>query len=180
MEVAQFNLLLALGTVGMQVATLALLALFFMRKSPEFVGQISFITRWAIHISFVLVSLSAVFALVHEQLFGLEPCYWCWWQRIVLFPQIVLFGMALVRDRYRETVIDSAIVLSVVGAGIALYHHVLQMFPGSGLPCPATGVSCAQITFLEFGYITYPMMALSLFVFVIVAMLFAKNSQQTF
>lgn len=85
--------------------------------------------------------------------------------------------MALLREKYRETVIDASLVLSTVGAGIALYHHTLQMFPGAGLPCPAVGPSCAQIVFLEFGYITYPMMALSLFAFVIMAMVFDRNAR---
>lgn len=176
MDVSNLNYLVALGTLGLQIASVILLALFFMRAQPDFVGQVAFVKKWAFPLSFMLALSAALLALVHEQVFGLEPCYWCWWQRIVLFPQIALFGMALLKEKYRETVIDASLALSFVGAGIASYHHILQMFPGSGLPCPATGQSCAEITFLEFGYITYPMMALSLFVFLIVTMLFVRNS----
>lgn len=177
MDVSHVNYLVALGTIGLQVGALVLLALFFMRKQLEFAGQVALVRAWAMPLAFILTLSAALFVLVHEQVFGLEPCYWCWWQRIVLFPQIALFGMVLVKEKYRETVIDASLFFSAVGIGIATYHHVLQMFPGSGLPCPATGQSCAEITFLEFGYITYPMMALSLFAFLIVTMLFVRNAR---
>jgi disulfide bond formation protein DsbB len=175
MDSAQFNVLVGLGSVGLQVGAVVLLALFFMRGQREFEGQVAFVTRRALSIAFLLTFLSALIALTHEHVFGLEPCYWCWWQRIFIFPQILLFGMALFREKYHTTAIDASVILSVIGAGIALYHHTLQMYPGSGLPCPSTGTSCAQITYLEFGYITYPMMALSLFAFVFVLMLFARR-----
>jgi disulfide bond formation protein DsbB len=177
MDVATLNSILALGTIGMQIGALVLLALFFMRREPGFASQITLIQRIAFPLSFILTFFAALSALVHEQVYGLEPCYWCWWQRIVIFPQIALFSMAVWKEKYQNTVVDASLLLSVVGAGIATYHHVLQMFPGSGLPCPATGQSCAEITFLEFGYITYPMMALSLFVFLIVTMLFVRNAR---
>ncbi len=175
MDVGNLNTLVALGTVGLQIGAVVLVALFFVRRQAEFAGQVHLIQKFAFPLAFALTLAAALFALIHEQVFGLEPCYWCWWQRIVMFPQIALFGMALLKEKYQETVIDVSIVLSLVGVGIASYHHILQMFPGSGLPCPATGQSCAEITFLEFGYITYPMMALSLFIFTIILMLFVRS-----
>lgn len=111
--------------------------------------------------------------LYYESL-GFEPCPLCWWQRIFLYPQVSLFAMALWCSRYRVAAIDFSIAFSIIGGAIALYHHALQMMPGSGLPCPATGVSCAQRIFFEFDYITYPLMALSVFAFLVVVMLFVR------
>jgi disulfide bond formation protein DsbB len=179
MDVASLNYFLALGVAGMQVVAVVLIALFFMRKDPSFSVQVSYITRWAIPVAFTLSLSAALMALVHEHIFGLEPCYWCWWQRIFIFPQILMLGMTLLNEKYRVATVDFSIVASVIGAGISLYHHTLQMYPGVGLPCPATGPSCAQITFLEFGYITYPMMALSLFALTIVLMVFARDRKSS-
>ncbi len=177
MDIAQFNSLLGLGTVGLQIGAVVLLALFLMRGQKEFEGQVLLVAKWALPAAFAFSLTGAVIALTHEHIFGLEPCYWCWWQRIFLFPQIVFFSLSLWREKYRAAAVDFSIVLSVIGAGVAVYHHVLQMYPGSGLPCPATGNSCATITFLQFGYITYPMMALSLFAFLIVLMLFVRRQR---
>ena len=71
--------------------------------------------------------------------------------------------MAWSKEKYHEAAIDISLIFSILGAAVALYHHVLQMMPAGTLPCPATGPSCAQITFIEFGYVTFPMMALALF-----------------
>lgn len=168
---ATLDFLLALGTLAMQIGAVVLFALLFMRKSPEFAGQLDFVGKWAFPLAFVLSLAAAIFTLVYS----FNPCPLCWIQRICQYPMVLMFGMALWRDKYRAAAIDFSIVLSVIGAGFALYQHVLQMYPAVGLPCPATGASCAQITYLEFGYITYPMMALSLFVFTIALMLIARR-----
>lgn len=177
MDIATLNFVLALGTVGMQVAALVLVALFFMRREPGFAGQIALIEHIALPVSLALVVISTVMTLVYSDVLGFEPCPLCWWQRIFQYPQVILLGMALWREKYRAAAIDFSIVLSVLGAGVALYHHLLQMMPKGTLPCPATGPSCAEITLLEFGYVTFPMMALSLFAFLIVTMLFVRNTR---
>lgn len=173
--VENLNFILALGTVVMQIGAVILLsAYFFPETLPNARDIRRVVSEWGFVLALLFSLAAAGFALLHENVFGLEPCYWCWWQRIFLFPQIVLFGMALWRSAYRETVCDASIALSILGGGVALYHHALQMFPGAGLPCPATGVSCAQIIFLEFDYITYPLMAFSLFALLIALMLLVR------
>ena len=53
----------------------------------------------------------------------------------------------------------------------------LQLGGGSLIPCSATGVSCEFVYFMEYGYVTIPMMCLTAFALVILFMLFhRKNS----
>ncbi len=127
MDVATLNFILALGTVGMQIGAVVLLTLYMMRSLPEFAGQVAHIQKRVMPIAFVLTGSAALMALVHEHIFGLEPCYWCWWQRIFIFPQILTLGMALSSEKYRATAVDFSIIASVIGACISLYHHMLQM-----------------------------------------------------
>jgi len=176
MDVSDLNYLLALGTVAVQLLTVGLLVVFLLRKKvaafhdiAESVGNVG---MWA---AFFVSLIASGMTLYYESL-GFEPCPLCWWQRIFMYPQVVLFGlMTWKRDFQVRQLIDYAIVLSGTGGAIALYHHALQMLPGSGLPCPATGVSCAQRIFFEFGYVTYPLMALSVFAFLVVVMLFVRT-----
>ena len=51
------------------------------------------------------------------------------------------------------------------GAGfiVSAYHSWLQLGGGSLFPCSATGVSCEFVYFMEYGYVTIPMMALTTF-----------------
>lgn len=170
-----FNLLLALGTLVLAVATLA----FFVANVFRIDSGLSF-KKWGVWIGLLAVLGGVAGTLVHSGLYKLPPCTLCYSQRIFLYPQAALFVVALIRRASGEAlrvVIDSSLILSSIGLMIALYHHALQMFPGSGLPCPASGtVSCAQIFYLEFGFLTYPLMAAVLFSFLIVVMLSARRA----
>lgn len=174
---ADFNFYLALGTVLLQVVTLVLLGVFFMQKRTPALRDIAQSVSERGYLIAVTVAFAASFlALVYSEFTGAEPCPLCWWQRIFLFPQVILLGLAMWK---RDPVMaDYSIILSVFGAGVALYQHVLQMLPGSGLPCPAVGASCSQRILFEFGYITFPLMAFSTFVFLIVVMLFARAKRE--
>lgn len=167
---------LALATVAAQVVTVALLlALVFKKRLPAFGDTIQVIAQRGLVIGFLVTVFGTAMTLVYSDLFGFTPCDLCWWQRIFLYPQVVLFGMAAwKRDVY---IIDYALVLSIFGFGVALYHHLLQMFPDA-LPCPATGVSCAQRIIFELNYVTFPMMAVALFGFLIILSLIIRTRTQ--
>jgi disulfide bond formation protein DsbB len=165
------NYLLALGTIGMQAATLALFALYVFRNSPELASSMSVIREWAMRLAFLVSVLGSAFTLFYSEILGIPPCPFCWIQRAFLYPQIALFAFALWRSDAR--IARASIVLSMLGLGVALYHHALQMFPDA-LPCLAQGAVCAQRHIFEFGYITFPLMAVSLFAFLIVLMLFSR------
>lgn len=176
MQISDLNYFLALGTVLIQILAVLLVVVFILRKREAFGGTVAFVAKWGLWVGFLASLAGTVIALYYSDVLGFEACYWCYWQRYFLFPQVVLLGMAAwKKDAYMA---DYAIVLSVLGAGIALYHHALQMLPGSGLPCPATGISCAQRIFFEFNYITFPLMAFSVFVFLIVVMLIVRSSRK--
>lgn len=168
----------ALGTLLLQVATIGLGAAFVLRRRNELAARIiSWFTPKELWIAFALSLFASFMTLVYSDYLGIEPCPLCWWQRIFLYPQVILFGMAAwKRDTY---VADYSLILSVFGAGVAFYQHLLQMLPGSGLPCPAVGASCAQRFLFEFGYITYPLMAFTLFAFLIVTALIARSRRSS-
>jgi len=164
MTVSDLNFILALGTVAMQIGTaVVLLAYLFPQSVPNAQDILAATKRWGMQKIFALSLASALMTLIYSDVLGFEPCPLCWWQRIFLYPQVFILGMAWSKEKYHEAAIDISLIFSILGAAVALYHHVLQMMPAGTLPCPATGPSCAQITFIEFGYVTFPMMALALF-----------------
>lgn len=174
MPLETYNFLIASGAVGLQILAASLMLVYVLRhRFSDLEGIARFVNAYGLWIG-LLASLAAVaLSLGHSMIFGLTPCALCYWQRIFIYPQVVLFALALWRKE--SSIAIYSIVLSVLGLGFALYHHALQMFPAFGLPCPATGSSCAQILFLEFGYVTYPMLAISFFAFLIVVMLFVRK-----
>ena len=172
--VETINYLLSLSTVAMQIAVVAFLALFLLRKKfPDLEDNAAMIGDWGLWLGFLFSAGGIVLSLFYSEVLGFASCGLCWLQRVFLYPQAVLFAVALWKKDTR--IADYSIALSVVGGLSALYHHLLQVMPAGTLPCPATGPSCAQITLFEFGYITYPLMAFSLFAFLIIVMLFVRK-----
>ena len=176
MTVESINYYLALGTLAMQIASAAFLVRFFLRKSiPDLEDVASFLGRWGLWLGFLFTFGGTLLTLYYSEVLGFLPCGWCWVQRVFLWPQVLLFAVALVRKDRR--VADYSILFSIFGGAAALYQHYLQMGGHSILPCPASGAGdCGQRFLFEFGYITFPLMAATLFAFLIVLMLFVRRS----
>ncbi len=175
MNVETLNQFVGLGAIVLQIATACLLIAFLLRKRfPFFEDVLQPFKQWGIWIALLATLFASAMSLYYSDVIGYPPCDLCWWQRITWYPQVILFGIALwVKDR---TVVLYSIALSVIGLLIGVYNHVLQVYPSGGLPCPAGAVSCAQIFYLEFGYITFPMLAITFFAFLIVLMLIARKN----
>ena len=188
MPFEQLNYSLALGTVALQILAVALLALFFLRKTfPDLEGVAAFLNKRGLWIGFLLVLGASIMTWYYSDVLGFLPCGWCWIQRVFLWSQPPLFAVALWKCRTPDVqhrmsltrdVADYSIALSILGGIAALYQHYLQMGGTSVLPCPASGAGdCAQRIIFEFGYITLPLMAATLFAFLIVLMLFVRRRQ---
>ena len=177
-QLETMNFLLALGTLGMQFAVVALLALYLFGSATSVFKSISsFLRERGLFVAFWLTLVGSILTLYYSEVLGIPPCPLCWWQRIFLYPQVVLLALAMWKRE--RLIVDYSIVLSVIGLGFALYHHALQVLPSGSLPCPAEGaVSCAQRFMFEFGFITYPLMAATLFAFLIVLMLFPRERKR--
>ena len=175
MNIETLNFLVGLGTVGMQVLTIALLALFFVRKDfPVLSGLVG---RWGMWLAFLLTLSSTAMSFYYSDVLGVVPCSLCWLQRAFIYSQVVLFGVALYK-REASRIADYSIALSVVGSVFALYQHYIQMVGESPLPCPASGGDCIKRFFFEFGYVTFPLVAFSAFALIIVLMLFVRKNRQ--
>ncbi len=174
--VSQLNFLLALGALFMQVAVIILLILFFFKKDSPI---LSFLGKYGIHIVFLLTLGGVSFSLLYSEIFGFVPCGLCWLQRVVLYPQLLLAGIAIIKKQ-GVMVSDYLISLSAIGSIIALYQHYLQMGGTEVIGCPAVGAGadCAKRILFEFGYITFPLMSFSIFALIIIIMMIVGSSKR--
>ncbi|OGZ57653.1 MAG: hypothetical protein A2827_01250 [Candidatus Spechtbacteria bacterium RIFCSPHIGHO2_01_FULL_43_30] len=97
----------------------------------------------------VLLSLSiaiasTIFSLFHSEIAGFEPCKLCWLQRIFMYPQIVLLGIAWFKKDFK--IVNYALPLVIIGTIVAVYHNYIYYGGTSIFPCDALslGVSCAR------------------------------------
>ena len=166
------NTLFSLGAIVLQLFVVLILAVLFSKKEHKF---IQIIQKRALLLSFLLALTATVGSLVYSEIAGYEPCSLCWYQRIFLYPQVILLGMALMKND--DSLLKSSLVFSLIGGIIAIYHTLLQ-FSGSLLPCPAGGVSCAQRLFIKFGYLTIPTLSLTIFAALVVLLLLQKKERK--
>lgn len=175
--VVQLNFFLALGTILLQLVAVALLIVavrVWITKQTNIVSEL--VTRFAMPATLLFALGTSAVTLLYSEVFGFIPCGLCWFERIALYPQVVISATAIfMKDRVFAPVY--LIALSLIGAVIALYHHYLQMGGPEMVACPATTVSCAQRILFEFNYITYPLMAFSLFV--VIALMFVVKAVHT-
>src|SRR4051812_45659622 len=120
MTLQTLNYLLGLATIGVQIATVAFLALYFLqRQFSDLDGIAEFLHRWGLWIAFLVSAGASIVTIVHSGIFGLPPCPLCWWQRAFLYPQAVMFGIAVLR---RDRMIAGySMALSAVGFLIGVY-----------------------------------------------------------
>lgn len=125
----------------------------------------------------MVVALVATFgSLFFSDVAGYEPCKLCWYQRIFMYPQVFLFGLALYKKE--RVVVDYALTLSILGAGIALYHYLMQVNLVPSGVCSVIGysASCSQRFEMEYGYITIPMMSLTAFFIISSLMVLSRKT----
>ncbi|NBV77307.1 disulfide bond formation protein B [bacterium] len=155
----------------MQCGTLLLLGAYTLRnRVPACLVLVLLIGSWGVRKAFAVSFVASALTLYYSEVLGFIPCGLCWFERIFLYPQVVITGIALLRKDASAALYPLA--LSVLGLVIALYHHALQMGVSKVVPCPASGQGdCAQRIIFEFGYITFPLMAATVFAYLIVVML---------
>jgi disulfide bond formation protein DsbB len=87
----------------------------------------------------VVAAVATAGSLSYSLVLGLYPCRLCWYQRILMYPLVVVLAYALARDH--DDVYLAVLPLSSLGAAIAAYHSYIQVVGSS--TCGA--FSCATI-----------------------------------
>jgi disulfide bond formation protein DsbB len=110
--------------------------------------------------AFALAAIAMGGSLYFSEVADYVPCTLCWYQRIAMYPLVVLFGIAAVR-RDRGMALYG-LVISLIGAVIALYHLQLTWFPEQASLCKQ-GALCEVQWFKIWGFSTIPYLALVAF-----------------
>lgn len=156
--------LLSTLTILAQVLSLVLVvALVVGRRRPP-MGLTRLAGRHGVLLAFVVSLLATLGSLYYSEVANFAPCLLCWYQRILMYPQVILLTVAyFAQDR---GVVKYVLPLCLTGAGFAIYHYALQLGAPIAAPCEVVGysASCAERFVLQFGYITIPLMAFSAFV----------------
>jgi disulfide bond formation protein DsbB len=155
-------LLMSLGIVLVDLALIIKALALFHRPSRARIMRTD--KEYGLLAIFILSTLTVVGTLWFQYGDNLNPCLMCWYQRVFMYPIPVLTLIALIKGRRLSDIADYILALSIIGAAIALYQHLLQILPsGALIPCDSSG-DCAIRTVFEFNFVTLPWMAFTIFI----------------
>lgn len=119
--------------------------------------------KYALPLGFFISLAAMIGSLYYSYYLHIPACELCWLARVFIYPQVFLFGMAWYKNDRR--IFDYILMLSGVGIVIGLYHHLLQVGYDLYKPCSTApfAADCAAPTFLEYGFVTYPLMGVMVF-----------------
>jgi disulfide bond formation protein DsbB len=125
------------------------------------------------------VGLTAtVGSLFFSEVMELPPCVLCWYQRIAMYPLVVVLGAGIIMRDYAR-VKFYALPLAAAGLAIAIYHNLLYygIIPESITPC-TQGISCTSRQIEWLGFITIPLLSLTAFTIITGFLLFYKAKRK--
>ena len=143
----------------------------FTKKESKILNKIG---DFALPLGFFATLFAMTMSLIYSDYLGQLACGLCWFQRIFIYSQVVLFAVAYIKNDLK--VFSYSFYLSVAGGIIALYHEYLQLGYSELIPCPAVGTfaDCVKPTFISYGFVTFPFMSITLFMFLILLAIAVK------
>ncbi|MEY2939911.1 MAG: hypothetical protein RIS58_898 [Actinomycetota bacterium] len=163
-----FELFFAILAVATLVGTLIVLASRTVLRTTGFGASVIVGFRpFARPLSAAIATTCMLGSLYFSEIVNYKPCRLCWYQRGFMYPLAILLIVFTVIKTARIGRI--VVPLAAIGAGISLYHWLLERFPDnldSGV-C-SKDVPCEFIWFELFGFVTLPFMALTGFLAIIV------------
>lgn len=137
----------------------------------------AFFSRNILYLALLQSIVATLGSLYYSEIRHFTPCMLCWYQRILMYPLIIILTVGILRrDKYLHHYV---LPMSILGGLIAFYHVLLQkgILPEAVAPC-AIGASCAVKYTGYFGFITIPMMSLAAFIVITICMLVYRKVQK--
>jgi len=128
------------------------------------------------YLAWVIALIATVGSLFFSEVMELPPCVLCWYQRIAMYPLVLVIGAGIILRDSRLKVYSLPICL--VGLAVSIYHNLLYygILPESITPCTA-GISCTSRQIEWLGFITIPLLALTAFISITIILLFYRTKE---
>ncbi|WP_413830743.1 disulfide bond formation protein B [Desulfobacula sp.] len=125
-------------------------------------------------LTWLIVSASTLGSLFFSHVMEFAPCVLCWYQRICLFPLVIILAAGLFP--FDKSVVRYALPLSIAGWLTAFYHNLVYsgFIPQELQPC-SQGASCTEKYIDLFGFLTIPMLSLLSFSIIITLLFILKR-----
>jgi disulfide bond formation protein DsbB len=152
---------LALGAIASQIFIVLTIIFLLLPYKREII--LKFFSRNGIKIAFIASLIASLGSLFYSTYAGFVPCSLCWFQRVFMYPEAIILGLAILKKDSR--IVDYILTLSLVGLAISIYHNYIYIKSLSSNFCTISE-PCTVAYVSEFHYISIPMMALTAFLLI--------------
>jgi disulfide bond formation protein DsbB len=123
---------------------------------------------------FLVASTATLGSLFFSEIMQFIPCSMCWYQRIFMYPLVIIFLISLLYPD--DNVFKYSIALVLIGFAFAVYHNLLmfEIIPESMVPC-VQGVPCSTKYLGWFGFIDIPFLSLVAYGLILGLLLYGKT-----
>ena len=148
-----FTVLLALACAVSTVGRRA------WRAVAEFLGPQALLVAWIVSL------VTTAGSLYYSEHFHFIPCELCWYQRILMYPLVVVLGVGWFRRD--KSVWITALPFVVIGAPVSLYHWLVERVPSlaESTSC-SIEAPCSAPYFEKLGFVTLAWMCLTSFLLI--------------
>ncbi|MEY8214972.1 MAG: disulfide bond formation protein B [Colwellia sp.] len=125
--------------------------------------------------AWILATSGTLISLFFSEIVQLPVCVLCWYQRIALYPLVIMLPLALFP--FDIKIIRYASPLIIFGWFVALFHVlvVAKIIPEAAQPC-VQGIPCSETHFNLLGFLNIPVMSLITFSLLGLLLFLAKKS----
>lgn len=163
----------ATATLATHIFIGLLLVLYFVQRSASKSNPLfRFFQKTSHYFVFASTLTATLGSLFFSEIAQFAPCVLCWYQRIFIYPQALISYIGAMRDESRF-LRPYLIALNIGGFIFSLYHNFILWFPQYAELVECTtkgGPSCIEGYQFYYGYITIPLMALTVIVFNLIMM----------
>lgn len=124
--------------------------------------------------AFLVALVATLGSLFFSEVMHFIPCSLCWYQRIFMYPLVLIFLVNLLYPD--DNVYKYALPIALSGLAIAIYHNLLmfKIIPEALSPC-VQGVPCSVDYLNWFGFITIPLLSFIAYVAIVMLLILGKK-----
>lgn len=129
-----------------------------------------------VFICFLVASVATLGSLFFSEIMHFIPCSMCWYQRIFMYPLVLIFLINLLYPD--DKLFKYAFGLVLVGLGLSVYHNLLMfgIIPETIVPC-VSGVPCSTKYINWLGFINIPLLSLCAYLILFVLLILGKKGK---
>lgn len=132
---------------------------------------LTYVYKNALYFAFIQAWAATLGSLYFSEIRHFLPCLLCWYQRILMYPLVIIFSVAIFKKD--KNIASYVLPITILGMIISFYHYLLQMTPLADvtpISCNAYG-PCREVQALFLGFVTIPFLSLSAFTIITILML---------